>query len=76
MTRVKSAFGAIVLACSGAAGAGDPSADHSNDWPQSAIDAHEQGTVFFHLGIGKNGRVTGCQITKSSVISTRPPAVS
>ncbi|HYI42282.1 MAG TPA: energy transducer TonB [Sphingomicrobium sp.] len=37
-----------------------------NDYPASAIDREEQGTVTVSLQIGTNGRVTGCSTTASS----------
>jgi protein TonB len=38
----------------------------SSDYPQSALDNEEQGTVAVQLSVGTNGRVTGCSVTKSS----------
>ncbi len=37
-----------------------------DDYPASALDSEEQGTVGVQLAIGTNGRVTGCNVTSSS----------
>jgi protein TonB len=37
-----------------------------SDYPESAIDREEQGTVAVRLTIGTNGRVTACSVTQSS----------
>ena len=37
-----------------------------DDYPSSALDNEEQGTVGVRLAIGPNGRVTGCDVTASS----------
>ncbi len=37
-----------------------------DDYPASALDNEEQGTVGVRLAIGPNGRVTGCDVTSSS----------
>ncbi len=37
-----------------------------DDYPQSAIERDEQGTVTVRLAIGANGRVTGCTVSSSS----------
>ena len=37
-----------------------------DDYPASALDNEEQGTVGVQLAIGPNGRVTGCNVTASS----------
>ena len=37
-----------------------------DDYPVSALQAGEQGTVRFRLNVGSDGRVTGCQVTGSS----------
>jgi protein TonB len=36
------------------------------DYPSRALRANEQGTTGFHLSIGPDGRVTGCEVTSSS----------
>ncbi len=36
------------------------------DYPPSALDREEQGTVAVSLSIGTNGRVSGCSVTASS----------
>ena len=36
------------------------------DYPESVFERNEQGTVFFHLIVGTDGRVKDCQITRSS----------
>ncbi|HEX9964445.1 MAG TPA: TonB family protein [Allosphingosinicella sp.] len=36
------------------------------DYPAAAIRHRQQGTVFFRLSIGRDGRVTGCTVTSSS----------
>lgn len=36
------------------------------DYPASALSRNEQGTVYFRLTIGTDGRVKDCQITRSS----------
>jgi periplasmic protein TonB len=38
----------------------------SDDYPQSAIENEEQGTVGVALQVGPNGRVSGCSVTSSS----------
>jgi protein TonB len=38
----------------------------TSDYPQTALDNEEQGTVAVQLSVGANGRVTGCSVTKSS----------
>lgn len=38
----------------------------NDDYPASALAAGEQGTVRFRLGVGANGRVTACEILRSS----------
>jgi protein TonB len=38
----------------------------SSDYPESAIEREEQGTVTVSLQIGSTGRVTGCSVTGSS----------
>ena len=38
----------------------------SSDYPQSALDNEEQGTVSVVLQIGTTGRVTGCSVSGSS----------
>jgi protein TonB len=42
----------------------------SDDYPPSALDREEQGTVGVSLSIGTNGRVSGCSVTSSSGSST------
>ena len=37
-----------------------------DDYPASALDNEEQGTVGVRLSIGPNGRVSGCDVTSSS----------
>ena len=37
-----------------------------DDYPASALRAHEQGTVHFVMDVGKDGRVTKCTVTISS----------
>ncbi len=37
-----------------------------SDYPQSAMDNEETGTVSVVLQVGSNGRVTGCSVTRSS----------
>ena len=37
-----------------------------NDYPRSAWQAGEQGTVRFRLEVGPDGRVANCQVTGSS----------
>jgi len=37
-----------------------------DDYPQSALQADEQGTVTARLTVGTNGRVSGCNVTSSS----------
>jgi TonB family protein len=37
-----------------------------SDYPRAAIDAREQGTTRLILDIGADGRVAGCEITRSS----------
>lgn len=37
-----------------------------DDYPASAIENEEQGTVAVSLSIGTNGRVSGCSVTRSS----------
>jgi protein TonB len=38
----------------------------NDDYPPSAIDNNEQGTVRVELTVGTSGRVTGCSVTASS----------
>ena len=38
----------------------------SDDYPESAVQNNEQGTVAFRLTVGINGRVRNCEITASS----------
>ena len=38
----------------------------SEDYPTSALEREEQGTVVVSMQIGTNGRLTGCNVTKSS----------
>ena len=38
----------------------------SEDYPTSALEREEQGTVTVSMQIGTNGRLTGCNVTKSS----------
>ena len=38
----------------------------TDDYPQAAIRAEEQGTTTVRLTIGTNGRVSGCDVTGSS----------
>lgn len=38
----------------------------ADDYPQSALENEEQGTVAVRLSIGTNGRVTDCTVTSSS----------
>jgi protein TonB len=38
----------------------------TSDYPQSALDNEEQGTVSVVLNIGTTGRVTGCSVSGSS----------
>jgi protein TonB len=38
----------------------------SEDYPNSALSANEQGTTAVQLTIGTDGRVSGCNITSSS----------
>jgi protein TonB len=38
----------------------------TDDYPQTALENEEQGTVSVRLGIGTNGRVTDCSVTGSS----------
>ncbi|MEO6248561.1 MAG: energy transducer TonB [Sphingomicrobium sp.] len=38
----------------------------SDDYPNSALSANEQGTTAVHLTIGTDGRVSGCDISQSS----------
>jgi protein TonB len=42
----------------------------SDDYPDSALDREEQGTVRVSLTIGTNGRVSGCSVSSSSGSST------
>jgi protein TonB len=42
----------------------------SSDYPQSALDNEEQGTVSVVLSIGTTGRVTSCSVAGSSGSST------
>jgi len=38
----------------------------ADDYPASALRAEEQGTVFFTLEVGPDGRVARCTVTSSS----------
>ncbi|CAA9523946.1 MAG: hypothetical protein AVDCRST_MAG09-2237 [uncultured Sphingomonas sp.] len=38
----------------------------SDDYPQSALDNEEQGTVTVALQVGTNGRISGCSVASSS----------
>jgi TonB family protein len=37
-----------------------------DDYPAAAVRAAQQGTVFFRLSVGADGRVHGCAVTRSS----------
>ena len=39
---------------------------HGSDYPQSAINAEEQGSVTVRITVGTNGRVAGCDVTSPS----------
>jgi protein TonB len=38
----------------------------SDDYPPSALDREEQGTLSVSLSVGANGRVSGCSVASSS----------
>lgn len=50
----------------------DPCADlrpvfeRASNYPQAARARHEQGVVYYRVQVGVNGRVTGCEITRTS----------
>ncbi|HEX8374576.1 MAG TPA: energy transducer TonB, partial [Geminicoccaceae bacterium] len=55
----------------GGGGGGSPArlrkgAIRNGDYPRAAVRARAQGTVFVRLGIGANGRVTACEVARSS----------
>jgi protein TonB len=37
-----------------------------DDYPATAVARHEQGTVFYRLTVGLDGRIKACQVTRSS----------